>query len=276
MRLDVVSTVNDPGVPGKTGDDRAGFDAAAGTAWVLDGATDVTDLRPFPACESGAAWIAEALSDRLMQAPQSGEAPEAYFASVLADVRQRAEAESQIPLDKLPGEALPIASGIWMWLQGEEAVFVFMGDCMALIRSGAGVRLIGHAEKAEDETAAARRVMALTQEERMGWLRQSRRLSNEVGSAFGLGPAVAGNLHIERTALKPGDDICLMSDGLYRLISPYATHDLESLMADLSEKGLLALVRMLRDFENAPDGDIPRIKRRDDASAVYVRLLAAV
>ena len=122
MRLDVVSTVNDPGVPGKTGDDRAGFDAAAGTAWVLDGATDVTDLRPFPACESGAAWIAEALSDRLMQAPQSGETPEAYFASVLADVRQRAEAETRIPLDKLPGEALPIASGIWMWLEGGEAV----------------------------------------------------------------------------------------------------------------------------------------------------------
>ena len=89
MQLDIISTVNDPGVPGKTGDDRTGFDAAAGTAWVLDGATDVTDLRPFPACESGAAWIAEVLSDRLMQGPQSGETPEAYFAAVLADVRQR-------------------------------------------------------------------------------------------------------------------------------------------------------------------------------------------
>jgi hypothetical protein len=271
MRLDVVSTVNDPGVPGKTGDDRAGFDAAAGTAWVLDGATDVTDLRPFPACESGAAWIAEALSDRLMQGPQSGETPEAYFASVLADVRQRAEAESRLPLDKLPGEALPIASGMWMWLQGDEAVFVYMGDCMALVRSGAGVRLIGQAEKAEDETAAARRMLALTPEERMGWLRQSRRLSNELGTAFGLGPDCAQNLKLAHATLQPGDEICLMSDGLYRLISPYATHTLESLMADLSEKGLLALIRALRDFESAPDGDIPRIKRRDDASAVYLR-----
>jgi len=274
MRLDVVSTVNDPGVPGNTGDDRAGFDAAAGTAWVLDGATDVTDLRPFPACESGAAWIAEALSDRLMQGPQSGETPEAYFASVLADVRQRAEAESRIPLDKLPGEALPIASGMWMWLQGDEAVFVHMGDCMALVRSGAGVRLIGQAEKAEDETAAARRMLALTPEERMGWLRQSRRLSNELGTAFGLGPDCAGNLKIAHATLKPGDEICLMSDGLYRLISPYATHSAESLMTDLADKGLLALIRALRDFESAPDGDIPRIKRRDDASAVYLKILA--
>jgi hypothetical protein len=45
-------------------------------------------------------------------------------------------------------------------------------------------------------------------------------------------------------------------------------------MADLSEKGLPALIRMLRDFENAPDGDIPRIKRRDDASAVYLKIEA--
>ena len=274
MQLEVISTVNDPGVPGKTGDDRAGFDAAAGTAWVLDGATDVTDLRPFPACESGAAWIAEALSDRLMQGPEAGEAPEAYFASVLADVRQRAEAESRIPLDKLPGEALPIASGIWMWLQGEEAVFVYMGDCMALVRSAAGVSLIGQAEKAEDETATARRVMALTPEERMGWLRQTRRMSNEIGTGFGLGADVVSNLKTARIAMRPGDEVCLMSDGLYRLISPYATHTLESLMADLSDKGLPALIRMLRDFENAPDGDIPRIKRRDDASAVYLKIEA--
>jgi hypothetical protein len=274
MQLDVISTVNDPGVPGKTGDDRAGFDAAAGTAWVLDGATDVTDLRPFPACESGAAWIAQALSDRLMQGPQSGETPEAYFASVLADVRQRADAESKIPLEKLPGEALPIASGIWMQLQGGEAVVVFMGDCMALVRSWSEVRLIGHAEKAEDETAAARCVLALTPEERMGWLRQSRRMSNEIGTGFGLGPEVVSNLKIARIPMGPGDEVCLMSDGLYRLISPYATHTLESLMADLSEKGLPALIRVLRDFEGTPHEDIPRIKRRDDASAVYLKIEA--
>ena len=115
-----------------------------------------------------------------------------------------------------------------MWLQGDEAVFVFMGDCMALVRSGSEVRLIGHAEKVEDETAAARRVMALTPEERMGWLRQSRRLSNEVGGVFGLGPAVAGNLQIQRATVKPGHEACLVSDGLYRLISPYATHTLET------------------------------------------------
>ena len=274
MILNVIGTVNDPGVPGKTGDDRTGFDAAAGTAWVLDGATDVTDLRPFPSCESGAAWIAEALSDRLMLGSAAGDTPEAYFTAVLADVRARAEAESRLPLDKLPGEALPIASGIWMRLQAGEAVFAYMGDCMALVRSGTDVRLVGVAEKAEDETAAARKMLALTAEERLGWLRQARRLSNDLGTCFGLGPACAGNLAVERVPLQPGDEICLMSDGLYRLISPYATHTPETFMQDLAGTSLLALVRALRDFEAAPGGDIPRIKRRDDASGVYLTVEA--
>ena len=37
---------------------------------------------------------------------------------------------------------------------------------------------------------------------------------------------------------------------------------------------LLALVRRLRQIEDAPDSDVPRIKRRDDASGVYVRFEA--
>ena len=272
MILNVIGTVNDPGVPGKTGDDRAGFDAGAGTAWVLDGATDVTDLRPFPSCESGAAWIAEAISDRLMQGPAEGDTPETYFTAVLADVRRKAVAESRIPLERLPGEALPIASGMWMWLQPGAAMFVHMGDCMALVRSGAETRVIGAMEKAEDETAAARRMLAMTPEERLGWLRQARRLSNDLGTCFGLGPAGADNLALVHVPLQPGDEVCLMSDGLYRLISPYATHTKETFMQALADNGLLALVRALREFENAPDGDIPRVKRRDDASGVYLTL----
>ena len=274
MILNVIGTVNDPGTPGKTGDDRVGFDAAAGTAWVLDGATDVTDLRPFPQAESGAAWVAEALSDRLMQGPAAGQPPLAYFDAVLADVRARAQAETRIPLDKLPGEALPIASGMWLWLHAGEAVFAHMGDCMALVRSGTSVRVVGVMEKAEDESAAARRMLAMTAEERLGWLRQARRLSNDLGTCFGLGPAVAGNLAVERWPVRPGDEICLMSDGLYRLISPYGTHTPAAFMQALAETDLLSLIQALRAFEDAPDGDIPRLKRRDDASGVYLRIEA--
>ena len=39
MGIEVLGTVNDPGTPGKSGDDRYGFEAAAGRACVIDGAT---------------------------------------------------------------------------------------------------------------------------------------------------------------------------------------------------------------------------------------------
>lgn len=272
MILNVIGSVNDPGIPGKTGDDRIGADAAAGTAWVLDGATDVTDLRPFPACESGAAWIAQALCDRLGTGPAAREAPEAYFEAVLADVRHRAAGESRIPVDRLPGEALPIAAGMWMWLQDGRAVFAHMSDCMALVRSGPDIRMIGDMEKAEDESAAARRMLAMPLQERLDWLRQARRRSNELGTCFGIGPAGAASLRVEQIPIGPGDEVCLMSDGLFRLISPYATHTPDTFMHVLAERGLLALVRALRDFEESPAGDIPRLKRRDDASGIYVRI----
>jgi hypothetical protein len=214
MRLDVISTVNDPGVPGKTGDDRAGFDAAAGTAWVLDGATDVTDLRPFPACESGAAWIAEALSDRLMQGPESGEDAGSLFRLRAGRCAPARRSRKQDPAGQIAGRgSAHRVRHLDAGCRAARRLFVFMGDCMALVRSAAGVRLIGQAEKAEDETATARRVLALTPEERMGWLRQARRMSNEIGTAFGLGPDVVSNLKTARIAMRPGDEVCLMSDG---------------------------------------------------------------
>ncbi len=42
----VIEQVNLPGGTG-TGDDRVGFDEARQTAWVIDGATDVSDARLF-------------------------------------------------------------------------------------------------------------------------------------------------------------------------------------------------------------------------------------
>jgi hypothetical protein len=272
MRIDILETVNDPGTPGKTGDDRVGFDAAAGTAWALDGATDVTDLRPFPQAESGAAWMATALSDRLMTPPAPGESPTAYFAAVLADVRASAEAATRIPLATLPGEARPIASGMWMHQSGDRAVFAWMGDCMALLQRGRRVTLIGSPGKAEDETVTARRLLAVSPEQRLAQLQADRRRSNGNRTCFGLDPAAAANLQTEQLVLEPGDTVCLMSDGFYRLIAPYATHTPKTFMHLATDTGLIGAIAALRAFERAPGRDVPRIKARDDACGVLLRM----
>lgn len=272
LRLVVLETVNDPGTPGKTGDDRFGFDEAASTAWALDGATDVTDLRPFPEAESGAAWIAAALSARLMAPPAPGEAPQDYFAHVLTDVRGRATAATRIPLEDLPAEARPIASGMWLHVVHGTAAFAWLGDCMALLQRGGGVTVIGSPGKVEAETATARRLLALSPEERLAHLQNDRRRSNRNRTSFGLDPRAAANLRTQDLALKAGDTICLMSDGLYRLISPYGTHTPERFMELVEGKGLSGAVAALRAFESMPARDMNRLKARDDACGMLLRI----
>ena len=272
VRLVVLEAVNDPGTPGRTGDDRFGFDEAAGTAWALDGATDVTDLRPFPDAESGAAWMAEALSARLMVPPSPDESPKAYFAKVLADVRARAERSTRIPLDDLPGEARPIASGMWMHVVNGQAVFAWLGDCLALLRRGGSVTVIGSPGKAEEETVTARRLLAVSPEERLAQLQTDRRRSNANRTCFGLDPHAASNLQTQAVGLEPGDTICLMSDGLYRLVSPYATHPPERFMDLVAGTGLSGAVAALRAFEASPGRDMPRLKACDDACGVFLRI----
>jgi hypothetical protein len=205
MGIEVLGTVNDPGTPGKSGDDRYGFDAA-GRAWVIDGATDATDLKPFPGAESGAAWLAETVSARLMSGPGAGESASAYFGRVLTDVRSEAERNSKVPLASLPGEAMPVASAMWLRREEGACEFVWAGDCFAIAGTGAGeARLIGTQEKADAETREAARMLSLSQAERWAILQAQRRGANAPERGLiTLYPAAAAHLNTLRLTLPRG------------------------------------------------------------------------
>ncbi len=278
FRLEAIESINDPGQPGSSGDDRFGFDLGAGTAWVLDGATDVTDLAPFPRAESGAAWFAEALSARLMTAPGRGQSAADYFRHALQDVRARSIRETDLPLDSLPREASPIAAGIWLRATSDAAntlELCWLGDCMAIVAGDdAPARLIGTPEKAESETEVARELLQLSEADRMEALRAARRFENRKGRAiFGLIPDAAEFLERECIELDSPGDILLMSDGFFRLVSPYGAVTADELVAQVRKDGLLAALRELRSFEG-PESDnakLGRLKRRDDACALWLR-----
>ncbi len=272
----VVEAVNDPGKPGMTGDDRYGFDISAGTAWVLDGATDVSDLRPFAGVESGAAWIAETLSELLTAPPWPEDEPGAYWRRILRQARMRAERDSSIPLDDLPLDASPIAAGMWIRVDDSGgATFAWLGDCVAITRSGETYGVIGSPDKADAETAEARRLLALSAEDRQEALRGQRRAQNSPGAwIFGLDPAAADHLHTATATLQPDTDVLLMSDGLFRLISPYQSHTPKTLFELVDEGGLLAAIRALRAQEGAgaDNASMGRLKTRDDACGVWLRI----
>lgn len=272
MLFEVLDSVNDPGSPGKTGDDRFGFDASAGCAWVIDGATDATDLKPLPGAESGAAWLAEAVSSRLLAGPLAGEAATTYFGRVLTDVRSEAERKSRVPLASLPGEAMPVASTLWLRRDAQACEFVWAGDCFAIAGAGTGeARLIGNQEKAEAETREAGRMLALSREERWAMLQAQRRAANAPQRGLiTLNPAAAAHLSSVRVFLPPGTYVLLMTDGFFRFVEPYGLDTPASLLARVLKDGLLPALRALRAHESKPHSQ--RLKARDDAAALLVRL----
>jgi hypothetical protein len=270
MIIKVLDSVNDPGTPGKTGDDRYGFDAAAGCAWVIDGATDVTDLKPFPG-ESGAAWLAETVSARLLSGPHAGEGAKPYFDRVLTDVAAEARRCTRLPLDTLPGEASPVASAMWMRRDGEACEFVWAGDCFAIAEAPGGARLIGTQEKADAETREAARMLALPDAERLAILQAQRRGANAPARGLiTLNPAAAAHLNTERLALRPGAHVLLMTDGFFRFVEPYGLDTPASLLARVLAHGLPAAINALREHEARPHG--VRIKARDDSAAVLLQV----
>lgn len=269
--FEIVDAVNSPGSAGKTGDDRYGYDDGAGTAWVLDGATDATPLQPFPGAESGAAWFADTLSSHLIgHAPKEGEAAEAYFKRILELVRACAEAESDTPLDALPPAAWPIASGIWLRRLGEAAELCWLGDCMALdLISGGEYGPVGASEQESEEN---REVLKRSEEEIWNAVREARQAAFEAERPiFSLRPHVITGLNRVTLPASPRTQLLLMSDGFYRLIHPYGLYDGPGLANAVRTRGLGELVSELRQHETGLSRQaIGRVKRADDACALWL------
>lgn len=277
MTLTILDSINSPGKGSGTGDDRYGFDEGAGTAWVLDGATDLTDLRLFKGTESDAAWIAEALSRDLAMNPRKDhETLEAYFASVLSLLRADAVKASKLPIDTVPPESWPIASGIWMQARSGKVEFAWLGDCMALVETPTGkVEVIGSDGKSDRETEVNREMAELSREDKLARLRKIRHVQNTDPQhmIFGLNPAAIDNLQTAERALPTGTRVTLMSDGLWRLVDPYNAMSPAALASHIHEHGLPATLSALRDVEARPDRDLTtRFKSADDACAVMVRV----
>ncbi|MEN0653265.1 MULTISPECIES: hypothetical protein [Hyphobacterium] len=284
-----VDAVNFPSGNG-TGDDRYGFDEGMGTAWVVDGATDVGTRRVFPELverppsgpllfESDAAWYADTLNAAFTAPPRSGEAPKAYLERIIACVAETARAEALCDLSAEPRHNLPSAGGIWMRCEGGSADFAGLGDCVAIVRSGSHTHFVGQLDLIRAEHAFNRQQLAEPAGKAGGYAnaRVSRGRMNTEGHhwVFSIHPEAADRAETDRVSVSEGDHILLMSDGFFRLVEPYGICTVETLMdRAIEEDGLLSLVRDLRNAERNPDDDakIGRLKTKDDATALLVRV----
>lgn len=258
------------------GDDRYVFDEAAGWACVIDGATDVGPVRIFPKGESDAARFAEILAAGLLASPaERGETPQAYFARFLPQLRAAVEKETRMPLRDAPLASYPTAAATWVRVVNGRVEGATLGDSVAIVRTPDGrVSAFGETSKPAEEQARAKRVMTMTAEERLSWLRDVRAIHNTQRGywVFGVQPEAAAHIVHQSSEAPAGTRVLVMTDGFYRLVSPYGRYGDAELIEAASSNGLGALVAELRALEASPEDDakIGRFKTSDDATALLL------
>ncbi len=259
-----------------TGDDRYAFDEAAGWACVVDGATDVGPVRIFAAAESDAARYAEIFAETIVRHPADArEIPQAWFARLLPRLRAAIEREVKIPLKDAPLASYPTAAATWVRHRKGRLEGATLGDSIAIVKSPDGaVTVFGEAGKAADEQGRAKTVMAMTREDQLKWLHDVRAIHNTRGGywVFGVQPEAADHIVHQTCDAPAGTKALVMSDGFYRLVSPYGRYTDEGLIDAVVARGLGALMRELREMEASPEDDatIGRFKTSDDATALLV------
>lgn len=287
--LTFIDAVNVPSGTG-TGDDRYGFDEGAGTAWVVDGATDVGTERLFPdyladadapvmGWESDAAWYADRLSERLTRPPSPQDSAKTYLERVIADIAARAQSEAVRPIENEPRHNLPSAGGIWLRRMDDSLEFAALGDCVAIVRTGGQTQFVGNLDLIKAEHALNRKQLAEPAGKAGGYAsaRETRgRMNTESAHwVFSLHPEAAARADVTKVQMRGETQILLMSDGFFRLVEPYGLYDIDSLMdRALEDDSLPDLAAQLRAAEQNPEDDarIGRLKTSDDACAVLVEI----
>lgn len=271
----IADALNSPGKGTGTGDDRYGFDEAAKTIWVIDGSTDVGQVRLFPDYESDAAWLAEAMSTRLVTPPPPHQALRDYFADVTRDLGKRAAAACAMSLANAPRDSWPTAAFVWARVRDGQIDVARLADCVALLGGLDGsVQVFGDADQQDAETTKAAEFSGASWEEMLPYLRRQRAAVNTPGlylDPLAGEPIMPARLNIQTAPLPEKPVLVVMSDGLYRLVSPFGLYDDAGLFDLVVKSGLDEALNQLREAERAADGPA-RFKSSDDATGVVALL----
>lgn len=256
------------------------FDCNAQAAWIFDGATGIVpDL--IAGAPSDPYWLVHAVNAGI-QAHWDDAAPTRSLLRAAAEdaiARFLAQAEAPVPpmIDR-PTACLLMAR---LWQGGLE--LSTLGDCW-LLRSSAG-RVSEFGSKLGDEVAGpVRQEMARLKaagfagaalfEQLLPMERQFRATANTDGGYPVVDLSLRWIDRITQASVEalPGDQLLLMTDGLYRLIDTFRIHDGESLMRAALDGGLAPLLAQLRALEAADERceAYPRAKVRDDVAAALL------
>lgn len=280
-RFHVIDRLCEPG--GSTNEDRA--TALPRTAWVLDGTTGHHPVRLFPG-PTDAAWFAETADALLREL-----AGQAVGARQLLDelVRRLVEQCRRSALTSLDAADIdkPAASLALVQLVEDDLEYALLSDCKLLMRrQDASVEALDHSAIAafEDQLIAAVRALQAAGETDLVRINQklwptilaNRRRKNLPGGYGVLADdsACVAFAEFDRRPAAGLTHVLLASDGLYRLVDTYGVFSSTQLVAEALSGGLAPLYARLRHVEAADPQCLtyPRLKPRDDAAALLLRL----
>jgi hypothetical protein len=266
---------------GAVNDDRAGY--AGGCVWVIDGATDCTPQRYLPG-ESDAAWLAERFHRQLLARAKGAEGTLSdLLAGITVSVREDFRKEQ---IRKLTDRGhQPAAAALIGRLKGGVLEVAGLGDCELFVaQPGSRASLYGVDRSKLGDRAAIERIQKTMREQGLDWHSArakakpggtiSRRMMNKPGGygVLSIDMAPPGLIHQEAIPLESGARLLFATDGFTRLYEVFGAYSEETLLEAAFEKGLAALIFELRTLEANDEscGRAPRVKTRDDASAILV------
>jgi len=282
----VFHVVDSISVPSDTiNEDRFGHSNGC-FAWVIDGATDVLEERLLEG-GSDAAWFAEAAHRALRTAALH---PPSKLCDLPGKICEVVATQFQSAARRKPagGHEHPSATAIIVHAHDGRIDYAAVGDCALIASTGGGHIKVGLGGKEAGDRSTAE-VVANFQAKNCEaspedakaymWPRirlQRARINQHDGyGALSLTPppphfVVSGGFEVA-----PGDHVLIASDGLTRLIEVYRRYEPETLLEAAVGKGLAALVAELRGIEmdDATCRAFPRVKARDDATGVLLRIL---
>ncbi len=283
MRLSVLDLVSASAFPGQLNEDAASSSHAA--AWVIDGATDLGP--PDLLGSSGAAWLSNEVNTQFHQTLAGSGPTDAAVDRALAAVQARFQAEKRRePVDQWE---LPFAAFMMARLGAEHVEFVWLADCIALVRKrdGTAARVGEAPERSDMEARDAARLgplkdgggkMIAAATPAMDHLRAERNRKNREPDKWLLGVDPEAARHLDRVLIDSADcsHILLMTDGLSAYVDKYGLGDDQALFdRALGKGGLASVLTAVREIEHA-DGDcvqFPRYKASDDATGILLVLV---
>lgn len=256
------------------------FGATGDLAWIIDGATGVSERR-FTPDVSDARWYAETLNRTLAELAQR---PSCRLGPLLATAIHQTSAAFNVFGGELQETHDPPSASVAIVRVHDDMIeYAILGDCAVLVRSGRGVVSLNDrriepferviVERAHSLAVSGIRDMHAAREALLPALRELRDHMNRPGGYYvaSLDPAVAENA-VTGVIQGVRPPLVLVTDGFMRLYEVFGAYTATSFYERATTAGLDALYRELRRMED-DDADLTRharVKQKDDASSLVI------